>query len=239
MHQRFRRGRVGRARAAAQADRDTLHGPTSRPLRGPVTVIGPGHRPGRRAAGRQRATHGWHAVETEGGHVSFAPIGDEEQRDRALAHRAAWAQLQRTRAVRRGPRRKSTRCCAAPAVRTSIDRRSSLLKLARAGRDRRRRAGRPRRRRASRARALLRGARQRGRRCGADPRRAHGGDRRRHRAALHPVPAQQRVPRTLPRQGPLRRLPGIGSPIHVITHPQPGPARRGDGLAGVRGSSDA
>ena len=56
----------------------TLHGDPAAPLRGPVSVLGPGTglgvallvgSPGR----------GWQAVETEGGHVGFAAIGDEER----------------------------------------------------------------------------------------------------------------------------------------------------------------
>ncbi|MCC8363679.1 glucokinase [Lysobacter sp. A6] len=64
--------------ALTQADRETLHGPTSGPLRGPVTVMGPGTGLGvAMLVGDE--THGWHAVETEGGHVTYAPIGEEEQ----------------------------------------------------------------------------------------------------------------------------------------------------------------
>jgi len=64
--------------ALTQADRATLHGPTTGPLRGPVTVIGPGTGLGvALLVGSEE--RGWQAVETEGGHVSFAPLGDEEQ----------------------------------------------------------------------------------------------------------------------------------------------------------------
>jgi len=63
--------------ALTQADRETLHGPTSGPLRGPVTVMGPGTGLGV-ALLIGSDVHGWHPVETEGGHVSFAPLGDEE-----------------------------------------------------------------------------------------------------------------------------------------------------------------
>lgn len=62
-------------------DRDhltTLHGDPVAPLRGPITVLGPGTGLGVALLVGSRE-HGWHAVETEGGHVSFAPIGDEER----------------------------------------------------------------------------------------------------------------------------------------------------------------
>lgn len=59
----------------------TLHGAADAPLEGPVTVIGPGtglgvamltgcDMPGQAAR--------WQVVETEGGHISFAPLGEEE-----------------------------------------------------------------------------------------------------------------------------------------------------------------
>ena len=55
-----------------------LYGPSSMPLRGPITVLGPGTGFGvAQLVGSER--EGWHVVETEGGHVTFAPIGDEEQ----------------------------------------------------------------------------------------------------------------------------------------------------------------
>ncbi len=55
-----------------------LYGPATRPLRGPITVLGPGTGLGvAQLIGSDR--DGWQVVETEGGHVSFAPIGDEEQ----------------------------------------------------------------------------------------------------------------------------------------------------------------
>jgi glucokinase len=50
------------------------------------------------------ATRGWHVVETEGGHVSFAPLGDEEQ---AIAR---WL-------TARFGRARTNACCAAPACR--------------------------------------------------------------------------------------------------------------------------
>lgn len=60
------------------SDRITLHGDPTAPLRGPVSVLGPGTGLGV-AVLVGGAEHGWHVVETEGGHVSFAPLGDEEQ----------------------------------------------------------------------------------------------------------------------------------------------------------------
>ena len=56
----------------------TLHGRDSTPLRGPVTVLGSGT--GLGVAQLVATPRGdWQVVETEGGHVTFAPIGDEEQ----------------------------------------------------------------------------------------------------------------------------------------------------------------
>ncbi|MCU0755630.1 MAG: glucokinase [Xanthomonadales bacterium] len=65
--------------ALGSADRHTLHGDPSAPLLGPVSVLGPGTGlgVGLLVGSRER---GWQVVETEGGHVSFAPIGDEEAR---------------------------------------------------------------------------------------------------------------------------------------------------------------
>ena len=68
----------------------TLHGDPAAPLRGPVSVLGPGTGLGVALLVGSHA-RGWHAVETEGGHVSFAPIGDEE---RAIA---AWLTAQHGR----------------------------------------------------------------------------------------------------------------------------------------------
>ncbi len=56
----------------------TLHGDASAPLRGPVSVLGPGTGLGVAQLVGSRE-HGWHVVETEGGHTSFAPIGEEER----------------------------------------------------------------------------------------------------------------------------------------------------------------
>ncbi len=63
--------------ALGPADRVHLHGPTHASMRGPVSVIGPGTGFGVGLLVGSDAK-GWQAVETEGGHVSFAPIGDEE-----------------------------------------------------------------------------------------------------------------------------------------------------------------
>lgn len=56
----------------------TLHGVPAAPLRGPISVLGPGTGLG---VALLVGSHeqGWHAVETEGGHTGFAPIGDEER----------------------------------------------------------------------------------------------------------------------------------------------------------------
>lgn len=58
-------------------DRVTLHGDADAPLRGPVTVLGPGTGLGVAMLVGDQA-RGWQVVETEGGHVSFAPLGEEE-----------------------------------------------------------------------------------------------------------------------------------------------------------------
>ncbi len=63
--------------ALGAEDRIHLYGPTHAKMRGPVTVIGPGTGLGVGLLVGSEAD-GWRAVETEGGHVSFAPIGDEE-----------------------------------------------------------------------------------------------------------------------------------------------------------------
>lgn len=55
----------------------TLHGRDDAPLRGPITVIGPGTGLGVALLVGDEA-RGWDVVETEGGHVSFAPLGEEE-----------------------------------------------------------------------------------------------------------------------------------------------------------------
>lgn len=54
-----------------------LYGPLVGGLRGPVSVMGPGTGLGV-ALLVGAADSGWQVVETEGGHVSFAPLGEEE-----------------------------------------------------------------------------------------------------------------------------------------------------------------
>ena len=84
-------GAVARAIPALRPEHlITLHGELTMPLRGPIAVLGPGTGLGV-AMLVGSAQHGWHAVETEGGHVSFAPNGDEE---RAIA---AWLTAQHGR----------------------------------------------------------------------------------------------------------------------------------------------
>ena len=56
-----------------------LHGDPALPRRGPVSVLGPGTGLGVALLVGDAAS-GWRVVETEGGHVSFAAIGDEEQK---------------------------------------------------------------------------------------------------------------------------------------------------------------
>ena len=55
-----------------------LYGPADASLRGPVTILGPGTGLGVAMLVGDDA-RGWDVVETEGGHVTFAPIGEEEQ----------------------------------------------------------------------------------------------------------------------------------------------------------------
>ncbi|HET9048181.1 MAG TPA: glucokinase [Chiayiivirga sp.] len=64
--------------ALKASDVVTLHGDAKLPMRGPISVLGPGTGLGV-ALVVGTPEQGWHAVETEGGHVSFAPIGDEER----------------------------------------------------------------------------------------------------------------------------------------------------------------
>lgn len=63
--------------ALGSDDTVTLHGAEDPALRGPVSVLGPGTGLGVAVLVGDSA-HDWHVVETEGGHVSFAPLGDEE-----------------------------------------------------------------------------------------------------------------------------------------------------------------
>ncbi len=77
-------GAVAHAVAAfTEADRTVLYGDPNAELAGPISVIGPGTGLGvallvgghRRSAEQMRE---WHVVETEGGHISYAPLGEEE-----------------------------------------------------------------------------------------------------------------------------------------------------------------
>ena len=71
-------GAVAWAVPALQAeDRIALYGPRDTPLQGPVSVLGPGTGFGVGLLVGPDAS-GWNAVETEGGHVSFAPLDEEE-----------------------------------------------------------------------------------------------------------------------------------------------------------------
>ncbi len=81
--------------ALGPADRHTLHGDPAAPLLGPVSVLGPGTGLGVGLLVGS-AERGWQVVETEGGHVSFAPIGDEEARiNRWLSARFGRASTER------------------------------------------------------------------------------------------------------------------------------------------------
>ncbi len=60
------------------ADFVTLHGEHVAPSSGPVSVLGPGTGLGVSLLSGDAAS-GWNVVETEGGHVSFAPLGEEER----------------------------------------------------------------------------------------------------------------------------------------------------------------
>jgi glucokinase len=64
--------------ALGAADIETLHGEHGPPPCGPVSVLGPGTGFGV-ALLTGDAAAGWNVIETEGGHVSFAPLGDEER----------------------------------------------------------------------------------------------------------------------------------------------------------------
>jgi glucokinase len=64
--------------ALSSQQRETLHGDPAAPLVGPVSVLGPGTGLGAALLVGDVA-RGWQVVETEGGHVTFAPVGDEER----------------------------------------------------------------------------------------------------------------------------------------------------------------
>ena len=80
----------------APDERVVLHGQAHELSRGPVSVIGPGTGFGVGLLVGS-ADSGWQVVETEGGHVGFAPLGDEERMlaDRVVARhgRASWERL--------------------------------------------------------------------------------------------------------------------------------------------------
>ena len=72
-------GAVACAVPALQPDECiTLHGRDDASLRGPVSVLGPGTGLGV-ALLVGDGERGWKVLETEGGHISFAPQGDEEE----------------------------------------------------------------------------------------------------------------------------------------------------------------
>ncbi len=75
-------GAVAHAVAAfSEADRVMLYGDPNAEIAGPISVIGPGTGLGVAllVGGKKHgAVREWHVVETEGGHVSYAPLGEEE-----------------------------------------------------------------------------------------------------------------------------------------------------------------
>ncbi len=72
-------GAIAHAVTVLQApDLHALYGAPEPPVRGPITLIGPGTGLGV-ALLAGNAERGWHVIETEGGHVSFAPLNDEER----------------------------------------------------------------------------------------------------------------------------------------------------------------
>ena len=64
--------------ALRQDDMALLHGQTQTPLRGPISVLGPGTGLGVALLVGDAASD-WRVIETEGGHSSFAAQGEEEQ----------------------------------------------------------------------------------------------------------------------------------------------------------------
>ncbi len=62
--------------ALTDGEQVTVHGSEDAPLQGPISVLGPGT--GLGVAMLVGNDPHWHVVETEGGHVSFAPLGEEE-----------------------------------------------------------------------------------------------------------------------------------------------------------------
>ena len=90
-------GAIAQAVPALAADeRVALYGRDHDITRGPVSVIGPGTGFGVGLLVGS-AARGWDVVETEGGHVGFAPLGDEERAlaDWAVARhgRVSWERL--------------------------------------------------------------------------------------------------------------------------------------------------
>lgn len=90
-------GAIAQAVPALAADeRVALYGRDHDITRGPVSVIGPGTGFGVGLLVGS-AARGWDVVETEGGHVGFAPLGDEERAlaNWAVAHhgRVSWERL--------------------------------------------------------------------------------------------------------------------------------------------------
>jgi glucokinase len=72
-------GAVARAvPALSESEREILYGPLITPPRGPISVLGPGTGLGVALLVRDQDA-GWRIVETEGGHVSFAPQDSEER----------------------------------------------------------------------------------------------------------------------------------------------------------------
>lgn len=82
--------------ALGEGDSVRLWGPARDVLTGPVSVLGPGTGLGV-AMLVGSPVHGWHVVETEGGHVSFAALGEEEQQiarwTSACHGRTSWERL--------------------------------------------------------------------------------------------------------------------------------------------------
>lgn len=73
-------GAAARALPALKpSEMQTLYGPTDEPLAAPVSVLGPGTGFGVALLTDCRQA-GWQVIETEGGHVTFAPLGQEESR---------------------------------------------------------------------------------------------------------------------------------------------------------------
>ncbi len=64
--------------AFTDADRVVLYGDANSELSGPISVIGPGTGLGVALLVGSAKTGEWHVVETEGGHISYAPLGEEE-----------------------------------------------------------------------------------------------------------------------------------------------------------------